>query len=40
MDITVLLSIPSRIRQAGARNAKSRVDRQNKLRKKSRIDRK
>ncbi len=38
MNITVLLSIPGRIRQVGTRNTKSRAGRQNILGSKSRVD--
>ncbi len=38
IDITVLLGIPGRIRQVGARNARSRAGRQNELGRGSRVD--
>ena len=39
MNITVLLSIPGRIRQVGTRNTKSRAGEQNILGSRSRVDR-
>ncbi len=39
MDITIPLGIPGRLRQVGARNARSRAGRQNRLGRGSRVDR-